>query len=125
MARMKLVAGNWKMNGTAADLVEAQAIAAGAGEGVDVALCLPATLIERAARLVPGMAIGGQDVHGAVSGAHTGDVSAANTTSKSPADVNGAHSDCGAGRDHRFVLPGDRRVGVVHQQGRCHHVRSQ
>ncbi len=77
MARMKLVAGNWKMNGTAADLVEAQAIAAGAGEGVDVALCLPATLIERAARLVPGMAIGGQDVHGAVSGAHTGDVSAA------------------------------------------------
>ena len=31
--------------------------------GVDVALCLPATLIERAARAVPGFAIGGQDVH--------------------------------------------------------------
>ncbi len=77
MARIKLVAGNWKMNGNAADLAEARAIAAGAGEGVDVALCLPASLIERAARAVPNLAIGGQDVHGAASGAHTGDISAA------------------------------------------------
>jgi triosephosphate isomerase len=77
MAMTKLVAGNWKMNGTAADLAEASAIAAGAGAGVDVALCLPATLIERAARQLPGLAIGGQDVHSAVNGAHTGDISAA------------------------------------------------
>ncbi len=76
MARTKLVAGNWKMNGTAVDLAEARAIAAGAGEGVEVALCLPATLIERAARELPGFAIGGQDVHAAGHGAHTGDVSA-------------------------------------------------
>ncbi|MCY7279754.1 MAG: triose-phosphate isomerase [Sphingomonas bacterium] len=77
MARTKLVAGNWKMNGVAADLVEARAIAAGAGEGVDVALCLPATLIERAAKALPGFAIGGQDLHGSANGAHTGDVGAA------------------------------------------------
>jgi len=77
MADKKLVAGNWKMNGTAADLAEAHAIAAGAGEGVDVALCLPATLIERAARALPGFVIGGQDVHGTGSGAHTGDIGAA------------------------------------------------
>ncbi len=77
MANRMLVAGNWKMNGVAGDLTEAQAIAAGAGEGCDVALCLPATLIERAARALPGFAIGGQDVHAAVSGAHTGDISAA------------------------------------------------
>lgn len=77
MANRKLVAGNWKMNGTAADLAEASAIAAGAGAGVDVALCLPATLIERAGRALPGFAIGGQDVHGAASGAHTGDIGAA------------------------------------------------
>ena len=77
MANSKLVAGNWKMNGTAADLAEAAAIAAGAGGGVDVALCLPATLIERAARALPGLAIGAQDVHAAGSGAHTGDISAA------------------------------------------------
>ncbi len=77
MANNKLVAGNWKMNGVAVDLAEARAIADSAGEGVDVALCLPATLIERAARALPGFAIGGQDVHRAESGAHTGDVSAA------------------------------------------------
>ncbi len=77
MAGRKLVAGNWKMNGVAAGLAEARAIADGAGEGVDVALCLPATLIERAVRALPGFAIGGQDVHGAASGAHTGDISAA------------------------------------------------
>ena len=76
MANTKLVAGNWKMNGTAADLAEASVIAAGAGEGVDVALCMPATLIERAARNLPGLAIGGQDVHAEESGAHTGDISA-------------------------------------------------
>ena len=77
MAKRKLVVGNWKMNGTAADLVEARAIADAVGEGVDVALCLPATLIEQAVRALPGFAIGGQDVHRAGSGAHTGDVSAA------------------------------------------------
>ena len=77
MARRKLVAGNWKMNGIAADLAEANAIADGAGAGADVALCLPATLIERAARALPGFAIGGQDVHAAANGAHTGDISAA------------------------------------------------
>ena len=77
MTRTKLVAGNWKMNGTAADLDQVQAIADGAGKGADVVLCLPATLIERAARSVPAFAIGGQDIHAAANGAHTGDISAA------------------------------------------------
>ena len=79
MARRKLVVGNWKMHGLAADLGEALAIAeAASGFGnVDVGLCVPATLIERAARAVPGFAIGGQDVDQAEKGAHTGCVSAA------------------------------------------------
>ena len=79
MARRMLVAGNWKMHGLAADLEAVGAIAEGARSngGVDVALCLPATLIERAARAVPGFAIGGQDVHAEAKGAHTGDISAA------------------------------------------------
>ena len=79
MKRRMLVAGNWKMNGVAADLAEVAAIAdaARANAGADVALCLPATLIERASCAVPGFAIGGQDVHEAPSGAHTGCVSAA------------------------------------------------
>jgi len=79
MARKKLVAGNWKMNGLSADLAEVKAIAdaARAYPQVDVALCVPAILIERAARAVPGFAIGAQDVHEAESGAYTGCVSAA------------------------------------------------
>src|SRR5258708_800256 len=78
MALRKLVAGNWKMHGLSADLDEIKAIAAAAGDDrqVDVALCVPAILIERAARAVPGFPIGGQDVHSAEKGAHTGCTSA-------------------------------------------------
>ena len=74
MARRKFVVGNWKMHGTAASLGEAKAIADGAARypGVDVALCVPATLIERASRAVPGFPIGAQDVHHNDKGAHTG-----------------------------------------------------
>ncbi len=78
MARRKLVAGNWKMHGTSADLAEVTAISIAAETvDADVALCLPATLIERAVRAAPGFAVGGQDVHQADKGAHTGCVSAA------------------------------------------------
>ena len=74
----KLVAGNWKMHGLATDLGEVRAIAeqATAYPQVDVALCLPAILIDRASRAAPGFAIGGQDVHEADKGAHTGCTSA-------------------------------------------------
>lgn len=79
MDRRKLVAGNWKMNGTSADLAAIAAIAAASVDhgGVDCALCLPATLIERAARIAPDFAIGGEDVHWEEAGAHTGSISAA------------------------------------------------
>ena len=74
----KLVAGNWKMHGLAANLGEIRSIAeqAHAYPQVDVALCVPAILIDRAARAVPGFAIGGQDVHFAEQGAYTGCTSA-------------------------------------------------
>jgi triosephosphate isomerase len=78
MTLKKLVAGNWKMHGLSSDLEEVRAIA-GASKlypDVDVALCVPAILIERAARAVPGFAIGAQDVHQAEKGAHTGCISA-------------------------------------------------
>jgi triosephosphate isomerase len=79
MSLRKLVAGNWKMNGTGADLAELRIIAraAAAVPSVDSALCLPATLIQRAVQSAPGFAIGGQDVDPATSGAHTGSISAA------------------------------------------------
>jgi triosephosphate isomerase len=76
----KLIAGNWKMHGTADSLNEVRAIAEAAArlEGrVDVALCLPATLIHRAAEAVPDLAIGAQDLHHKDKGAHTGDICAA------------------------------------------------
>ena len=78
MALRKFVAGNWKMHGLAADLAEVKAIADASRRyaNVDVALCVPAILIERAARAAPGFAIGGQDVHHVEKGAHTGCISA-------------------------------------------------
>jgi triosephosphate isomerase len=77
MALRKYVVGNWKMHGVAADIAEVRAIADGAKAfpNVDVALCLPSILIERAARTVPDLPIGAQDVHFAEKGAHTGNIS--------------------------------------------------
>ena len=75
----RLAAGNWKMNGTAADLAEVAALtAAHPAPGCDMLLCPPATLIDRMARAAHGTAlrIGGQDCHARATGAHTGDVSA-------------------------------------------------
>ena len=78
MALRKFVAGNWKMHGLSGDISEIRAIAESSRSypQVDVALCVPAVLIERAARAVPDFPIGGQDVHTAEKGAHTGCVSA-------------------------------------------------
>ncbi len=77
--RRRLAAGNWKMNGTRANLDELRALAqAHPSPGCDVLICPPATLLERAARLCEGSAIscGGQDCHTDPKGAHTGDISA-------------------------------------------------
>ncbi|WP_421851108.1 triose-phosphate isomerase [Oricola sp.] len=77
-----LIAGNWKMNGTSDALDELAGICQGLpqprGEEMDAAICVPFTLIERAANAASGhiVAIGAQDCHAAASGAHTGDVSA-------------------------------------------------
>ncbi|HEX8382335.1 MAG TPA: triose-phosphate isomerase [Sphingomonas sp.] len=77
--RRKLIAGNWKMNGSMAALVELDAIATAAtrSPGVDVAVAVPATLIAPATARAPTLAIGAQDVHHGDCGAHTGCVSAA------------------------------------------------
>jgi triosephosphate isomerase (TIM) len=76
-----LIAGNWKMNGLAADLDEARALAASLADapaGARVALCPPATLVARMAAVLAesAVAVGGQDCHAEVAGAFTGDVSA-------------------------------------------------
>ena len=79
MTRRKLVAGNWKMNGSLGALSELDAIAEAAEShaGVDVAVAVPSTLIAPAVSRVPALMIGAQDVHAADKGAHTGCISAA------------------------------------------------
>lgn len=75
----KLVAGNWKMNGTRASLAEAEKIAARhPAPALDVLLCLPATLLGSASILLAQshVMIGAQDCHAEPSGAYTGDLGA-------------------------------------------------
>ncbi len=76
--RRKLAAGNWKMNGTSADLSEVTALAAAnPAPAVDILICPPATLLSRMAAASGPVAFGGQDCHANPKGAHTGDISAA------------------------------------------------
>jgi triosephosphate isomerase (TIM) len=73
MARRKLVAGNWKMNGLGFALADMKAIDDVADTAaVDVALCVPATMMNDCATAMPHVSIGGQDCHGEASGAYTG-----------------------------------------------------
>jgi triosephosphate isomerase len=81
-----LIAGNWKMNGLRASIVEFEAMLAGAPavtDKADLLVCPPATLIAAFAEkargssgLAKSFAIGAQDCHPKASGAHTGDLSA-------------------------------------------------
>jgi len=80
MART-LIAGNWKMNGLQASLGEVETVAGAVkdgGNGAEILLCPPATLVAAAANLAEGSAlmIGGQNCHPEPKGAHTGDISA-------------------------------------------------
>ncbi|MEP3298839.1 MAG: triose-phosphate isomerase, partial [Pseudoruegeria sp.] len=76
--RRKLAAGNWKMNGTSAQLAEVEALHASYSDStVDILLCPPATLLDRMSRITAegAIATGGQDCHANEKGAHTGDIS--------------------------------------------------
>jgi triosephosphate isomerase (TIM) len=77
-----LIAGNWKMNGLRAATAEFESMLEGADRVVakaDLLVCPPATLLATfadAARGTKLLAVGAQDCHPEVSGAHTGDISA-------------------------------------------------
>jgi triosephosphate isomerase len=90
-----LVAGNWKMNGLAAEgEALARAVAAGAGAlAAELVLCPPATLLARLSALGLPFALGGQDCHAREKGAHTGDVSAAMLRDAGAAFVILGHSE--------------------------------
>ncbi len=79
--RKKLIAGNWKMNKTAADgvaLVADIVAAAGKQNDVEVVVCPPFTGLESAAAKLEGSTIklGAQNMHPEASGAYTGEISA-------------------------------------------------
>ncbi|MGH1369007.1 MAG: triose-phosphate isomerase [Maritimibacter sp.] len=75
--RRKLAAGNWKMNGLGASLLEAETLARSHPQSpIDILLCPPATLLAELSNLEGAVQSGGQDCHAAQSGAHTGDISA-------------------------------------------------
>lgn len=76
----QLIAGNWKMHGLSA---QANGLAAGLRMGgdnlaCDLVVCPPFVHLQTVSYLLKGssIAVGGQDCHAAVQGAHTGDVSA-------------------------------------------------
>jgi len=82
MARPKLlVAGNWKMHGTTAALSELEAIRDGLPAGIasDIVVFPPATLLPSASAVLRETPVrtGAQDCHAELSGAFTGDISAA------------------------------------------------
>src|SRR5947208_2425937 len=79
--RRKLISGNWKMNGLRSSAGELSGIIAGKGDLVkhlDLMICPPAPLISAFSALARGsqIAIGAQDCHAEISGAHTGDIAA-------------------------------------------------
>ena len=76
-----LIAGNWKMFGLAPAIEEARQVAAALEDKpafTRVAICPPATLVERMAHAMASSSVivGGQDCHTEIQGAFTGDVSA-------------------------------------------------
>jgi triosephosphate isomerase len=81
MIRRKLIAGNWKMNKTAADgvaLTKDIADVIGREGTVDIVLCPPFTALESVGRAIEGLSIklGAQNMSSEKSGAFTGEVSA-------------------------------------------------
>lgn len=80
--RRKLVAGNWKMNGSLSSIKELlDGVKAGMGDvnGADVAVCAPAIYLPAVAEQLASSAVawGAQDISQHESGAYTGELSAA------------------------------------------------
>jgi len=81
--RPKLIAGNWKMNGTRAEakafLDALSQLKPEARQGRQLLICPPATIVGEMAGPLKALGVlaGAQDCHAEVKGAYTGDISAA------------------------------------------------
>jgi len=113
-----LIIGNWKMNGVSADLAEASALVAllkQISHRARIALCPPATLIERMARLLAGteVMVGAGDAHAEPSGAFTGDVSAEMLADAGAQLVIVGHSERRATHRETDAMVGAKAVAVL------------
>ncbi len=93
-----LIAGNWKMNGLKASMVEFDAMLVGVGAfagKADLLVCPPATLLAAFADKArgKGVSVGSQDCHPEPSGAHTGDISAEMLADAGAAAIIVGHSE--------------------------------
>jgi len=78
MARIKFVAGNWKINTTKATAVAlAKAVAAGVPDGVQVGAAVPFVYLDAVGQAIAGskLQLGAQDVYFEKPGAFTGEIS--------------------------------------------------
>jgi triosephosphate isomerase len=120
-ASRPLIAGNWKMNGLAASLDEARAVAAALDArpaGARVAICPPATLVHRLAEALggTGVEIGGQDCRAEAAGAFTGDIAAEMLVDAGAGLVILGHSERRAGYGESDALVA-AKAGAAHRAG--------
>jgi triosephosphate isomerase len=113
-----LIAGNWKMNGLEASLDEARLLAAWVdahSPAARVALCPPATLLNRMADLLAGstIAVGGQDCRAEPRGAFTGDISAEMLTDAGAVLVILGHSERRVGHGETDALVAAKTTTAV------------
>lgn len=118
-----LVAGNWKMNGLKASAKEVKTLSRLIAKSTkkakcDVLICPPATLLTVLKDAAKGskVALGGQDCHASVSGAHTGDISAEMLKDAGASYVILGHSERRA--DHGETSEAvSAKVGAAHRAG--------
>jgi triosephosphate isomerase len=95
--RQNIVAGNWKMNTTLQDGIklaqEVESLAASVNNGAKVIVCTPFIHLTEVKKVVKKVALGGQNCAAEVSGAYTGEVSAAMVKSTGAEYVIIGHSE--------------------------------
>jgi triosephosphate isomerase (TIM) len=116
-----LVAGNWKMNGLNASHAEFEALGtlvSGARDAAcEILICPPFTLVASFAAMVnTRVMVGAQDCHTAVSGAHTGDISAEMLSDAGAHYIIVGHSERRADHGESSELVHNKAV-AVHKAG--------
>ena len=95
--RNKIVAGNWKMNTTLQDGIklaqEVESLAASVNNGAKIVLCTPFIHLTEVKKVLKKAALGAQNCASEVSGAYTGEVSAAMVKSTGAEYVILGHSE--------------------------------